>query len=184
MNEFLVKWDPLPIQDPNGRILGYNVYYKSVSYYHSSEKIARINDTNMPRAILPNIPTGDIYQISVAAFTSVGTGLRSYHVYKRKGKYIKLTGKSRSRSVAHWERKFGYFFICIWEILFVTESSVGKYVSFLLTAKAELLEKDISSLESFDSPGLVDSVLKLPKKQVSFLWQCNVGQIVLKIPNK
>ena len=43
----------------------------------------------MPRAILPNIPTGDNYQISVAAFTSVGTGLRSYHVYKRKGKYIK-----------------------------------------------------------------------------------------------
>ena len=39
-------------------------------------------------------------------------------------------------------KKFGYLFIQ--EILVVTKSSVRNSVCFLLTAKVELLEKDIS----------------------------------------
>lgn len=144
MNEFLVIWDPLPFQYANGRILGYNVYYKSLThYYSSSEKIARINE-NMPRAILPNIPTGDNYKISVAAFSSVGTGPRSYHVYKRKGKYIKPKGEISRAQRSTVGKEIWLFFVCIQEILFVTKSSVGTYVCFMLTAKVALLEKDIS----------------------------------------
>ena len=95
LNEFLVKWNPLPIQGANGRILGYNVYYKTFKqlYYSFPDNISRINNTNMPRVILPNIRTGVTYIISVAAFTSVGTGPRSYPVYKEKGKYIKPKAK-------------------------------------------------------------------------------------------
>lgn len=141
MNEFLVIWDPLPFQYANGRILGYNVYYK---HYFSSEKIVRINDANMPRAILPNIPPGDYYQISVTAFSSVGTGPRSYRVYKEKGKYIKPKGESSRAQRSTVSKEIWLFFVCIQEILFVTKSSVGMYVCFLLTAKAELLEKYIS----------------------------------------
>ncbi|CAH3116621.1 unnamed protein product [Porites lobata] len=87
LNEFLVKWNPLPIQEANGRILGYNVYYKTFKqlYYSFPDNISRINNTNMPRVILQNIRTGVTYIISVAAFTSVGTGPRSYPVYKEKG---------------------------------------------------------------------------------------------------
>ena len=137
MNEFLVIWDPLPFQYANGRILGYNVYYKRPPHYFSSEKIARINDKNMPRAILPNIPTGDYYRISVAAFSSVGTGPRSYHVYKEKGKYIKPKGEISRTQRSTVSKEIWLFFVCIQEILFVTKSFVGTYVCFLLTAKAE-----------------------------------------------
>lgn len=137
MNEFLVIWDPLPFQYANGRILGYNVYYKSRTHYFSSQKIARINDTNMPRAILPNIATGDYYQISVAAFSSVGTGPRSYHVYKKKGKYIKIKGEISRTQRSTVGKEIWLFFACMQEIFFVTKSSVGTYVCFLLTAKAE-----------------------------------------------
>lgn len=141
----MVKWNPLPVQDPNGRILGYNVYYKSFAQYYSEKiNIARINDTNMPRAILPNIPTGDYYKISVAALTTVGPGPRSYHVYKTKGKYTKPKAEISRAQGSTVGREIWLFLICIQEILFVTKSSVGTYVCFLLTAKAELLEKNIS----------------------------------------
>ena len=86
LNELLVRWDPLPTQYANGRILGYNVYYKKTQYYYYSDTIARINNTKLPKVVLPNIQTGERYQISVAAFTSVGTGPRSSLVYVTKGK--------------------------------------------------------------------------------------------------
>ena len=86
LNELLVRWDPLTTQYANGRILGYNVYYKRTQYYYYSDTIVRINDTKLPKAVLPNIQTGERYQISVAAFTSVGTGPRSSLVYVTKGK--------------------------------------------------------------------------------------------------
>ena len=91
----------------------------------------------MPRAILPNIPTGYYYKISVAAFSSVGTGPRSYHVYKEKGKYIKPKGEISRTQRSTVGKEILLFFVCIQEILFVTKSFVGTYVCFLLTAKAE-----------------------------------------------
>ena len=90
LNELLVRWDPLPTQYANGRILGYNVYYKRTQYYYYSDTIARINNTKLPKVVLPNIQTGERYQISVAAFTSVGTGPRSSLVYVTKGKKKKI----------------------------------------------------------------------------------------------
>ena len=87
LNEFLVRWDPLPIQYANGRILGYNVHYKSLQYYYNSETIVRFNNTDLPQAILSNLRTGERYQFSVAAFTAVGTGPRSSLVYETKGKF-------------------------------------------------------------------------------------------------
>ena len=86
LNELLVSWYPVPSQYANGRILGYNVYYKRTQYYYYSDTIARINNTKLPKVVLPNIQTGERYQISVAAFTSVGTGPRSSLVYVTKGK--------------------------------------------------------------------------------------------------
>ena len=88
LNEFLVRWDPLPIQYANGRVLGYNVYYKSLQYYYYSDTIVRVNNTDIPRVILPDVRIGERYQISVAAFTAAGTGPRSSLVYETKGKYI------------------------------------------------------------------------------------------------
>ena len=89
LNELLVSWYPVPPQYANGRILGYNVYYKRTQYYYYSDTIARINNTKLPKVVLPNIQTGERYQISVAAFTSVGTGPRSSLVYVTKGKNTK-----------------------------------------------------------------------------------------------
>ena len=85
----MVSWYPVPSQYANGRILGYNVYYKRTQYYYYSDTIARINNTKLPKVVLPNIQTGERYQISVAAFTSVGTGPRSSLVYVTKGKNTK-----------------------------------------------------------------------------------------------
>ena len=75
-----------PIQYANGRLLGYNVYYRSRQYYYYSDIIVRVNSTNLPQAILLNVQVGERYQISVAAFTSVGTGPRSPLLYVTKGK--------------------------------------------------------------------------------------------------
>ena len=86
LNEFLVIWDVLPIQYANGRLLGYNVYYRSRQYYYYSDTIVRVNSTNLPQAILLNVQVGERYQISVAAFTSVATGPRSPLLYVTKGK--------------------------------------------------------------------------------------------------
>ena len=79
-------WDVLPVQYANGRLLGYNVYYRSRQYYYYSDTIVRVNNTNLPQAILLNVQVGESYQISVAAFTSVGTGPRSPLLYVTKGK--------------------------------------------------------------------------------------------------
>ncbi|CAH3185289.1 unnamed protein product, partial [Porites lobata] len=84
LNEFLVIWDVLPVQYANGRLLGYNVYYRSRQYYYYSDTIVRVNNTNLPQAILLNVQVGESYQISVAAFTSVGTGPRSPLLYVTK----------------------------------------------------------------------------------------------------
>ena len=87
LNELLVKWDPIPPQYANGRLLGYKVYYKRVYYYfYYPERIVIVNNTNTPSAILPNIQIGKRYQISVAACTSAGLGPRSSLIYITKGK--------------------------------------------------------------------------------------------------
>ena len=86
LNELLVKWNSIPPQYANGRLLGYNVYYKRTQYYYYSDSIVSINNTNTPSAILPNIQIGERYQISVAAFTSTGLGPRSPLIYITKGK--------------------------------------------------------------------------------------------------
>ena len=93
----MVSWYPVPSQYANGRILGYNVYYKRTQYYYYySDTIVKVNNTNLAQAILPNIQTGERYQISVAAFTSVGTGPRASLVYVTKGK------KKNTKTNALW----------------------------------------------------------------------------------
>lgn len=86
LNEFLVQWDPVPIQYVNGRLLGYTVYYKDTQYYYSLEKAVNTSDPDEPHVILTGIQTGQSYQISVAAFTSKGHGPRSSYLYITKGK--------------------------------------------------------------------------------------------------
>ena len=108
LNELLVSWYPVPPQYANGRILGYNVYYKRTQYYYYSDTIARINNTKLPKVVLPNIQTGERYQISVAAFTSVGTGPRSSLVYVTKGKNTKTNSLWLS-----W-----FIFICCYSFCF------------------------------------------------------------------
>lgn len=69
------------------------MYYKSRQYYYYSDTIVRVNNTNLPQAILLNVQAGERYQISVAAFTSVGTGPRSPLLYVTKGRvYNQGTG--------------------------------------------------------------------------------------------
>ena len=88
LNEFLVKWDPLPQQYVNGRLLGYNVYYKISSYYYYYlESIVNTSNPDISQVLLPNIQTGARYQISVAALTSKGHGPKSPYLYITKSKY-------------------------------------------------------------------------------------------------
>ena len=86
LNEFLVQWDPVPLQYVNGRLLGYRVYYKDTQYYYLLEKSVNTSNPDESHVILTGIQTGQRYQISVAAFTSKGQGPRSSYLYMTKGK--------------------------------------------------------------------------------------------------
>ena len=91
LNQFLVKWDPLPREYINGRLLGHIVYYKNTRYYYYPERTVNTSNPDTLQAILPNIQIGERYQVSVAAFTSTGRGPRSPLIYINKGKYITAT---------------------------------------------------------------------------------------------
>ena len=77
--EINVQWDPLPQEYVNGRLLGYRIYY----YEHSSYLTKTVNtsspDVNM--VTLRGLLSVQRYYIRVAAFTSKGTGPRSYQTY-------------------------------------------------------------------------------------------------------
>ena len=86
LNELLVKWDPLPHQYANGRLLGYKVYYKNADYYYSSEISVHTSNAEETQVVLGGVQTGSRYKISVVAFTSKGEGPRSQDLYLTKGK--------------------------------------------------------------------------------------------------
>ena len=87
LNELLVKWDPIPQEYVNGRLLGYKVYYKNTRYYYNPEIIVNTSNSDTTQVILPNILTGERYYISVAGFTTRGQGPRSSYRYITKGEY-------------------------------------------------------------------------------------------------
>ena len=87
LNELLVKWDPIPQQYVNGRLQGYKVFYKNTRYYYNPEIIVNTSNSDITQVILPNIQTGERYQISVAGFTPRGQGPRSSYLYITKGEY-------------------------------------------------------------------------------------------------
>ena len=64
----LISWEPLPVDDRNGVILGYNVTYESSDndLVHTSTIDAMINITDL-------LVYTD-YTVSVAAYTSIGNG--------------------------------------------------------------------------------------------------------------
>lgn len=86
LNEFLVRWDPVPVSYVNGRLLGYKVYYKDTQYYYSLERAVNTSSPDELHVVLTGIQTGQRYQISVSAFTSKGQGPRSSYLYISKGK--------------------------------------------------------------------------------------------------
>lgn len=86
LNELLIRWEPLPHQYTNGRLLGYKVYYKNTDYYYSSEISVNTSNADETQAVLGGVQTGSRYKISVVAFTSKGEGPRSPDLYLTKGK--------------------------------------------------------------------------------------------------
>ena len=64
----LISWEPLPVDDRNGVILGYNVTYESndSDLVHTNTIDAMINITDL-------LVYTD-YTVSVAAYTSIGNG--------------------------------------------------------------------------------------------------------------
>lgn len=86
LNELLIRWEPLPHQYANGRLLGYKVYYKNTDYYYSSEISVNTSNADETQAVLGGVQTGSRYKISVVAFTSKGEGPRSPDLYLTKGK--------------------------------------------------------------------------------------------------
>jgi len=87
LNELLVKWDSIPQEFVNGRLQGYKVFYKNTRYYYNPEIIVTTNNSDITQVILPNIQTGERYQISAVGFTPRGQGPRSSYLYITKGEY-------------------------------------------------------------------------------------------------
>lgn len=102
LNEFLVEWDPLPLQYINGRLLGYSVYYKDARYYYYLEKTVNTSSPDDSHVILAGIETGKRYQISVTAFTIRGNGPRSPNFYITKGEYLAKRGHDIRQSEFHF----------------------------------------------------------------------------------
>lgn len=86
LNKFEVTWDPVPREYINGRLLGYKVLYKRTSNYYW-ERIVDTGNPDITRVVLPNMQTGERYQMSVTAYTSRGQGPRSSYIYITKGVY-------------------------------------------------------------------------------------------------
>ena len=77
LGELKVRWDPIPPQAANGRLLGYRVSYME-SYW-----IKYVNTTNLNTymVVLRGLKLTQGYRISVAAFTSKGVGPQSPWIY-------------------------------------------------------------------------------------------------------
>ena len=71
-----VKWNPLPQQFANGRLLGYTIYYYEL-YNRQLRKSVSISNPYANMVILRGLKASTSYQIAVAAFTSKGAGTQS-----------------------------------------------------------------------------------------------------------
>ena len=71
-----VQWDLLPQQYANGRLLGYRIYY--YDYYSYVTKTVNTSSPDVNMVTLRDLMSAQRYYIRVAAFTSRGTGPRSY----------------------------------------------------------------------------------------------------------
>ncbi|XP_074619287.1 uncharacterized protein LOC141878299 isoform X2 [Acropora palmata] len=72
-----VQWNPLPSQYHNGRLLGYRVFFRKMANYSFPVDANSVVVYNSNWATLKNLDPGQLYEISVTAFTSKGDGPRS-----------------------------------------------------------------------------------------------------------
>ena len=86
--QFKVTWNPLPQQFHNGRLLGYKVYFRRSAYYPIPFNTSSLvtSSPNMTWVLITGLVPAQRYDVSVAAYTSKGEGLRSSFYYVTTGK--------------------------------------------------------------------------------------------------
>jgi len=85
----MVQWNPIPQHTANGILLGYRVYLHEYSYwYYSLTNTVNTNSASVHMMIFRGLKAAHNYGISVAAFTSKGTGPQSYWRYIKTGTII------------------------------------------------------------------------------------------------
>lgn len=76
-----VEWRPPRTKERNGIIRGYYVYYAKVNndgdVIEGTERMEDTNDMNKNEIVITNLQPDTKYQVSVAAYTRRGDGLRS-----------------------------------------------------------------------------------------------------------
>ena len=75
----IVNWDELPAEHQNGVITGYNVCYKATEggFTNGDERCTTVSDCPTTTVTLTGLEEYVVYNITVAAITSVGEGPRS-----------------------------------------------------------------------------------------------------------
>lgn len=66
-----VAWEPLPVGQVNGILLGYKVTYKKHEIIHALEQSV---NTTVNFTILVRLEKFTVYDVNVSAFTRVGNG--------------------------------------------------------------------------------------------------------------
>ena len=77
--QFKVTWNPLPQRFHNGRFQGYRVYFRKSAFYPIPFNTSSVvtSSPNMTWAIVTGLGPAQRYDVSVAAYTSIGEGPRS-----------------------------------------------------------------------------------------------------------
>ena len=82
-SSILVKWSPIPLGSVNGKLLGYEIYYKK-AWTSDVNKVLSASSTSTEVSI-GNLLILTEYHIEVAGFTRKGVGVKSRPVYTKTG---------------------------------------------------------------------------------------------------
>ena len=77
--ELKIRWNPIPQQYIHGLLQGYRVYYTKYPYWYGSKTVNSSSPDDI-MLVVTGLKVAHQYRISVAAFTSIGTGPRSPYV--------------------------------------------------------------------------------------------------------
>ncbi|OAF66521.1 hypothetical protein A3Q56_05766 [Intoshia linei] len=78
---FLIEWVPPDVEDRNGIMRGYNIFYRKKSVSSKHWRQLSVNDGMNTEFILNNLIPSTSYEIKVSAFTASGEGRKSEIYY-------------------------------------------------------------------------------------------------------